>query len=64
MLVLTCMRGKAVTLTVPPSDEPTIIEIVPHPVQRGDRVRLCFAAPRDVEIVRYDAIDRERKESA
>lgn len=62
MLNLNCMKNKVVTLTVPPRPRATVIKIVPHRNQHSGRyVRIGFEAPREVEIVRSDAIAQERQ---
>lgn len=54
MLVLPRAPGQWLTVTVPPSAEPTIIRIK---LEHGNR--LIFDAPRRAQIVRDEAVNKE-----
>lgn len=56
MLVLTRKKNSAVHIG--PNIKIVVIEI------RGDKVRLGFEAPDDVQIVRDDCVSRTRKDHA
>jgi carbon storage regulator CsrA len=53
MLVLSRKRDEKLTLTVPPSDQPTIIEVTVVEVQKS-KVRLGMQAPKEVAIARNE----------
>lgn len=56
MLVLTRKENEKVLITVPPSDQPTVIEHTTVRI-RGEFVRQGFIAPRCVEIHRKEVAD-------
>lgn len=53
MLVLSRKKDETVTMTVPPSETPTTITVTQVDI-RGDKSRIGFDAPREVEITRPD----------
>ena len=53
MLVLSRKEDQKTILTVPPSSEPTVIEVMPVRTTKHD-VQLGFVAPMSVAIVRDD----------
>lgn len=53
MLVTTRHPGESVIITVPPGDKPQRITVKLIQV-RGDRVRLGFDAPREIEVHREE----------
>jgi sRNA-binding carbon storage regulator CsrA len=57
LLVLSRKRDQHTQITVPPSDKPTVIDVVLVDI-RGDKCRIGYQAPREVEIVRDDAEKR------
>lgn len=54
MLIIGRFIDQKVFIEVPPSTEPTRIEVIVTEV-RGDRVRLGIEAPRSTRILRDDA---------
>lgn len=56
VLVFTRTEDQKTRLTVPPSSEPTVIEVMPIRIRGGRNasVRLGFEAPKAVVIVRDD----------
>lgn len=57
MLVLGFQEKERATIVVPPSDEPTTIDVVFTRQQIG-RIRLGFAAPKNVAILREGVASR------
>jgi sRNA-binding carbon storage regulator CsrA len=55
MLVLARKRQQRVFLTVPPSNKETRIEVLVIDFRGSDEVRIGFAAPDEVLILRDDA---------
>lgn len=55
MLVMKSNTGERVTITVPPSAEPTEIVITLTEVCTQNRVRIGYDAPKEVSIHRDDA---------
>lgn len=58
MLVLTRHVGDTVRLIIPPSDRPTAIDVVVTEM-RHLKMRLGFAAPRQVSIHRAECLDAD-----
>lgn len=59
-LVLEQYVGGGVTITVPPSDQPTVIRVSPSKI-RDTHVAIGYQAPREVEIVRDDAVRKQQQ---
>lgn len=59
MLVLSRMRDQKVVITVPPSAEPTHVEVTLVDI-RGDKVRLGFDAPDGVVVDREEVAVAKR----
>ena len=58
-LVVKRFEGEAVTLTVPPSTEPTTIRVILSEVaHRSCSARLAMVAPRVVKILRDELLPR------
>ena len=60
MLVLARRLFQEVSITVPPSNEPTEIRVVLLEL-RKETIRLGFDAPREIRIVRDDAKNKENR---
>ena len=56
MLVISRTRDGRVVIIVPPSDKPTEIDMTIVDI-RGDKVRLGFDAPREVNIARSELLE-------
>lgn len=63
MLVLSRKRLERISLVVPPSDRSRTIELIVVEIDR-DRVKVGFAADRDVQILREELIDKPRQRTA
>ena len=57
MLVLSRQVDQKIRIEVPASSTPTLIDVTCVDI-RGDKVRIGFEAPRDVEIKRHELYDR------
>ena len=60
MLVFSHLVNDKAYITVPPSTEPTVIEIVPLDI-RDRKVRIGYAAPRNVVVDREKVYHAKRK---
>lgn len=57
MLVLNRKSGETVTVTVPPSSEPTRVQVTLVDIRHG-KARIGFAAPKSVAIHRQEVQDQ------
>jgi sRNA-binding carbon storage regulator CsrA len=53
-LILTRRVGESITITVPPSDKPTTVEVFLSEIKQKSRARLGFSAAKEVVIMRSE----------
>lgn len=63
MLVISRQRDEDVVIVVPPSETPTEIRVALVDL-RGDKARLGFLAPRQVQIDRLELHEAKRRANA
>lgn len=61
MLTLSRKRGERITLVIPPSDKPQIVELCASYI-RGDRAGFGIQAEKTVRIVRNEILDPDYSE--
>ena len=55
MLVLSRKKGESIKITIPPSSEPSVIEIMV--TKCSEQVKLGFICDRSIKILRLELVD-------